>query len=142
MMLGAHLAGTALAMVTMAIHHGLCHVLGGTLGVPHGVANAIMLPHAMRFNLPVTAPQLAHIAEAMGIERAGRDDATLAEAAIRFVTDLIRQIGLPQRLRDVDVAESAVPQLAQTALASSAVRANPQPVTDAAQVAAILWAAF
>ena len=51
MLMGAHLAGASLASVTMALHHGICHVLGGTAGVPHGVANAIILPHAMRFNL-------------------------------------------------------------------------------------------
>src|SRR5260370_24527870 len=71
MLTGAFLAGTALAHVSMALHHGLCHVLGGTAGVPHGVANSIILPHAMRFNLDVAGPQLAQGAEALGIVHAG-----------------------------------------------------------------------
>ena len=67
MLKGAYLAGIALSNVTMALHHGLCHVLGGSAGVPHGIANSIILPHAMRFNLETTALQLAPAAEAMGI---------------------------------------------------------------------------
>jgi alcohol dehydrogenase class IV len=63
MLLAAHLAGFSLASVTMGLHHGLCHVLGGTANVPHGIANAIILPHAMYFNADVTAPQLLPAAE-------------------------------------------------------------------------------
>src|SRR2546427_1291673 len=79
MLTGAFLAGTALAHVTMALHHGICHVLGGTAGVAHGVANSIILPHAMRFNLDVAAPELAQIAEAMGIVRVGQSAESAAE---------------------------------------------------------------
>src|SRR6266436_6074936 len=82
MLMGAFLAGTALAHVAMALHHGLCHVLGGTAGVPHGVANSIILPHAMRFNLGAAASELAQAAEAMGIARAGKSDESAAEEAI------------------------------------------------------------
>ncbi len=52
---GAHLAGLSLASVTMGLHHGLCHVLGGTANVPHGIANSIILPHAIHFNADATA---------------------------------------------------------------------------------------
>ena len=51
----------------MGLHHGLCHVLGGTANVPHGIANSIILPHAIRFNADATATQLMPAAEAMGI---------------------------------------------------------------------------
>jgi maleylacetate reductase len=142
MMLGAHLAGTSLATVTMAIHHGLCHVLGGTAGVAHGIANGIMLPHAMRFNMDVVAPQLAQAAEAMGIARDGQSDEAMAEAAIRTVDRLVRQLGLPQRLRDVNVDELALPKLAQVAFENSTVQNNPKRVTDVAQLEAVLREAW
>jgi alcohol dehydrogenase class IV len=58
MLQGAHLAGLSLASVKMGLHHGLCHVLGGTANIPHGIANSIILPHAIRFNADATAPQL------------------------------------------------------------------------------------
>ena len=69
MLIGSYLAGAALSNVAMGLHHGLCHVLGGTAGVPHGIANAIMLPHVMRFNVDATASQLAELAGAMGLPR-------------------------------------------------------------------------
>src|SRR5262245_26772421 len=81
MLTGAYLAGLSLASATMALHHGVCHVLGGSAGVPHGVANSIMLPHAMRFNRDAAAAELAAAAAALGIPRDGRDDAALAQAA-------------------------------------------------------------
>jgi maleylacetate reductase len=146
MFVGAFLAGTALAHVTMALHHGLCHALGGTAGVPHGVANSIVLPHAMRFNLVATAPQLAQAAEAMGI---GRDksglytsDEAVAEEAVQSIYDLIGRMNLPQRLRDVGVTEADLPHLAQVALQSRAVQNNPKPITDPMQIEAVLRAAW
>ena len=142
MLLGAHLGGTALASVSMGLHHGLCHVLGGTAGVPHGVANGIILPHAMRFNLDATASQLAQAAAAMGLELKDQSDEAAGEAAAQHVYNLISQLGLPQRLREAGVNEADLPHLAQLALKSSAVKSNPKPLTDAAQVEAIFRAAW
>lgn len=142
MLQGAFLAGIALSHVSMALHHGLCHTLGGTAGVPHGVANSIMLPHVMRFNLDTTAPQLAQVAEAMGIALAGRSAEAAVEEAIDNIYDLIGQMNLPQHLRDVGVHETDLPHLAQVALQSRAVQSNPKPITDAAQVEEVLRAAW
>jgi alcohol dehydrogenase class IV len=142
MLQGAHLGGTALASVAMGLHHGLCHVLGGTAGVPHGVANAIILPHALRFNLDVAAPQLAQVAAAMGLAVATQSDKAAAEAAIQQLYILISQLELPQRLREAGVNEADLPHLAQLALKSSAVQSNPKLLTDAAQAEAIFRAAW
>jgi len=142
MLTGAFLAGTALAHVSMALHHGLCHVLGGTAGISHGFANSIILPHAMRFNLNAAAPELAQAAEAMGIARAGQNVESAAEEAINKVYELIGQMNLPQRLRDVGVQEADLPGLARIALQSRAVRSNPRPITDAAQIEEVLRAAW
>lgn len=142
MLLGAHLAGTSLASVAMGLHHGLCHVLGGTAGVPHGVANAIILPHAMRFNLDTCAPQLAEAAAAMGLDVAGQSDEAAGEAAAQHVYNLVSQLGLPQHLRDAGVREADLPHLAELALKSSAVQSNPKPLTSADQAEAIFRAAW
>ncbi len=142
MLTGAFLAGTALAHVAMALHHGICHVLGGTAGVPHGVANSIMLPHVMRFNLDVAAPELAQAAEAMGIVRAGRSAESAAEEAIEKIYELIGQMSLPQHLHDVGVQESDLPGLARVALQGRAVQSNPQLITDAMQIEEVLRAAW
>jgi len=146
MLVGAFLAGSALSHVTMALHHGLCHILGGTAGVPHGVANSIILPHAMRFNLDATAIQLAQAAEAIGV---GRDksgpyisDEAAAEEVVERIYELIGRMKLPQHLRDVGVKEADLPYLAQLALQSRAVKSNPKPITDAVQIEAVLQAAW
>lgn len=142
MLNGALLAAMALAHVSMALHHGLCHVLGGSAGVPHGIANGIILPHAMRFNLNATASQLASVAEAMGIITAGRKAEEAVEEAIQAIYALIGRVHLPQRLRDVGVQESDLPHLAQLALSNRSVQNNPGPVSSAAQLEEVLQAAW
>lgn len=137
-LIGAHLAGKALASVEMGIHHGTCHVLGGTAGIPHGVANCIVLPHAIRFNSDTVGALIALSGEALGIER---NDCDMAEATAQTVHNLIAQFGVPQRLRDVGVPESLLPTLAKTMLKSKAVQNNPKPVTVTAAMA-LLQAAW
>ena len=137
MQVGAHLAGMSLATVTMGLHHGTGHVLGGTAGVPHGVANCIVLPHAIRFNADAVAPELAMVAEAMGIGH-GRSDYAMALAAADAAYDLIGQLGVPQRLRDVGVEESLLPRLAENMLESNAIGNNRKPVTTREQALAFL----
>jgi maleylacetate reductase len=142
MLEGAYLAGAALAHVTMALHHGLCHVLGGTAGVPHGVANGILLPHAMRFNLNATAEHLAPASEVLGIALLGEDPRTSVAKMIARIDELIRRLGLPQRLRDVGVQEGDLAHLAYLALQNRTVRNNPEPVTEVAQLEGLLRAAW
>ncbi len=133
MQLGAHLAGASLATVSMGIHHGTGHVLGGTAGVPHGIANCIVLPHAIRFNADTVPSQLALSAEAMGISREGRNEVEMAIELADHVFALISQLGMPQRLRDAGVDKSILPKLAENMLKSEAVRSNPKSVTSVTQ---------
>jgi alcohol dehydrogenase class IV len=110
--------------------------------VPHGVANSIVLPHAIRFNLDTVAPLIAQAAEAMGIQRDGKSDEAMGEALAQSVYNLVGQMGLPQRLRDVGVAEDLLPKLAENMLKSSAVQQNPKPVSSPDQAMALLRAAW
>lgn len=131
MLLAAYLAAFSLAHAGMGVHHGVCHVLGGRFRIPHGVANAIVLPHAMRFNADAVAPALARVAAALE-----------APDAAGAVASLVAGLGLPTRLRDVGVPEAELPAAAEEALGSAAVRANPKPVTRPEQVLSILRAAW
>ena len=135
---GAHLGGVALATVSMGIHHGTGHVLGGTAGVPHGVANCIVLPHAMHFNADAVPEQLAVIAEAFGVPRNGRSDYEMAVAAADLVREFIYQLDMPQQLRGVGVEKVLLPRLARNLLLSKAVLSNPKPVTSENQAIAFL----
>ncbi|MDX1416373.1 MAG: iron-containing alcohol dehydrogenase [Candidatus Promineifilaceae bacterium] len=133
MMEGSHLAAVALATVSMGLHHGTGHVLGGTAGVPHGVANGIVLPHALRFNADTVPAELALVAEAMGIERDGRSEYEMALAAAATAEQLIGSLGMPQKLRDVGIDQALLPTLAQNLLLSKAVQANPKPLLSTEQ---------
>jgi maleylacetate reductase len=142
MLVGAYLAGLSLASAAMGLHHGVCHVLGGSAGVPHGVANSIVLPHAMRFNRDAAAAELALAAEALGIAREGRGDAEMAEAAAQHVFDMVGAMGLPQRLRDAGVSRNDLPRLARLAFEGRTVHNNPRPIADAGQLEELLRAAW
>src|SRR5574341_90798 len=141
-MAGSHLAGLALSLTAMGLHHGLCHVLGGSASVPHGIANSVILPHAMRFNLEAATPELALVARSMGRNADGQGERAAAETAVEAVFQFVGGLGLPQRLHDAGVAESDLPRLAQLALHSRAVQDNPRPVTGAAEIEAVLRAAW
>jgi len=142
MLVGSHMGGTCLATVVMGVHHGTCHVLGGTAGVPHGVANSIILPHAIRFNADVLAEYIALAGEAMGIDRTGKSDEAVAQQTADAVYDLVSKLGVPQRLRDADVPEDILPKLAENMLLSSSVRNNPKPVETVDDAMEILQAAW
>jgi maleylacetate reductase len=131
MLLGAHLAGLSLASVSMGLHHGLCHVLGGSANVPHGIANSIVLPHAIRFNADVVAPQLIPAAEAMGISTNGNSLTVAMEALAQSIFELIGKMNLPQCLREAGVSlrESDLPRLGQLASQNRTVQNNPKPIT-------------
>jgi maleylacetate reductase len=129
---GAYLAGAALSNVAMGLHHGVCHVLGGTLNIPHGVANAIVLPHAIRFNAAACAPELAQLARALGLESEGEELA--ARELARRVAQWMRRMELPFRLRDAGVPETDLPRLADLAVKNKTVQNNPVRVESAQQM--------
>ena len=138
MLLGSHLAGLSLASVTMGLHHGLCHVLGGTANIPHGIANSIILPHAIRFNAEATATQLLPVAAEMEIPVVGLKPVIAIEAMVQKLFHFISQMHLPQRLRDAGLQESDLPQIAQIAFQNRTVQNNPRPITNEMQIAELL----
>jgi maleylacetate reductase len=129
---GAYLAGVSIGNARMALHHGICHVLGGRTGVAHGVLNAIMLPHVMQFNADAVPDAMRAIAEAME-----SSDPTLTRKrgrkipAQEAVAALVATLPVPHRLRDAGVPESVLDSVAAEAFANSTVQANPKPVSEA-----------
>ena len=124
---GAYLAGFSIGNATMALHHGICHVLGGRTGVAHGVLNTIMLPHVMQFNADAVPDAMSAIAEAMEAGARTRDFA----AAPRGVAALVASLPVPKRLRDAGVPEAILDEVGTEAAGNATVRNNPKPVTDA-----------
>jgi maleylacetate reductase len=145
MLMGSFLAGTALSNVSMGLHHGLCHVLGGASGVAHGDVNSVLLSHVIGFNLEATMPPLAEAAVAMGAvsmaaARENPEEAALAVA--KQVSQWVREMRLPERLRDLGVLEADLPRLASMALANRNIQNNPRPVKDSVEIEALLRAAW
>jgi maleylacetate reductase len=136
LLVGAYLAGFSIANATMALHHGVCHVLGGRTGVAHGVLNTIMLPHVMRFNADAVPDAMTAILDAMRApgnlppplrERVGVGGRSAPEA----VAALVASLPVPQRLRDAAVPEAVLDSVAAEAASNSTVQANPKPVSKA-----------
>jgi len=121
--------------------HSLAHQLSTEADVHHGVANAIMLPHVMRYNLPNAQEELVQIARALGEKIDALSAAQAAEQACLGVSRLSSSIGLPSRLRDVGVKENQIPVMADKAMGDWCHPFNPRPCTKE-DMAALYRAAY
>ncbi len=130
MLRGSLYAGLGLANAGVTAVHSLSYPLGGKYGIPHGLANTIMLLPVMDFNLPAALEKFAIIAEAMG---EATDDLPLREAAylaIDAVEALIEDCGIDETLGDFNIAEKDFPELAKVALTvARPLENNPRKVT-------------
>ena len=139
---------TACAMASLASFGGLglntatCHHVGGLYNVPHGEANAILLPHTMRYNLDACANRQRLIAEAIGVARPSMSDAEAGLAAADAVDGLCRALALPRTLREVDVPEDGLAAIAAATLHDRSLRTNPKPIVDAGPIMEVLRAAY
>ncbi len=113
---GAHLAGRALDMTSMGLHHKLCHVLGGTFGLPHALTHAILLPYVAAWNAPAAVVAMAEIAGALG-----------TETAWTGLYALGRALGITETLRDLGLGSADLDRAADLAVGGS--YANPREVT-------------
>ncbi|WP_312311678.1 lactaldehyde reductase [Atlantibacter sp.] len=129
MALGQYIAGMGFSNVGLGLVHGMAHPLGAFYDTPHGVANAILLPHVMRYNADYTGEKFRHIAKAMGVDVEGMTIEQAREAAIGAVEALNRDVGIPASLRDVGAREEDIAELAQAALADVCTGGNPREAT-------------
>ncbi|WP_422375719.1 iron-containing alcohol dehydrogenase [Roseibium sp.] len=125
MLLGSMLAGMAFANSPVAAVHALAYPLGGTFHVPHGLSNALVLPHVLRFNNSVAAETYAEIAAAPFPELANiTDQAERADNFAGKLADLASTLGLQTRLRDVGINEEHLPKLARDAMKQTRLLVN------------------
>lgn len=114
MALAAHAAGEAFTRTNVGYAHALAHALGCFYAIPHGLANALVLPSVLRFSLPACEPKLATLAHAAGLATDQTSDHDLALAFIRWVEALNQQLGVPPfiaSLRSVDIPQISVDAL-------------------------------
>jgi alcohol dehydrogenase len=130
MLLGSLYAGLGLANAGVTAVHSLSYPLGGKYGIPHGLANTIMLPPVMAFNLPAALEKFTVIAEVMGEEADGLPLREAAFLASEAVDALIEDCGIDSCLSDFDISEEAFPELAKIAMTvARPLENNPRKVT-------------
>ncbi len=142
MLMGSLLGGKALATAGVGLVHAMAYPMGGMFGIPHGLANAVLLPYVIDYNLIGDIEKFAVLAQVLG---QNTDDLTLRESAslcVEALFDLNDDVGIPATLKDLDIPFDSIPEMAEIALTvTRPVENNPrQPSLD--DVIAIYETAF
>ena len=132
MAVAQYIAGMAFSNVGLGLVHGMAHPLGAMFDVPHGVANALLLPLVMEYNAPAALDKFVIIAQTMNVYKEGMTKEEAADAAVKAVRDLAIRVGIPQHLRDLGkgITEADLPRLAKAAMEDVCTPGNPRDVTE------------
>lgn len=128
MSIAQYVAGMGFSNVGLGIVHSMAHPLGAVFDVPHGVANALLLPIVMEFNMSACIEKYGDIARAMGVDTIGMTKEEAARAAVEAVRKLSKDISIPQTLREISIKREDLPRLAKDALADVCTGGNPKDV--------------
>ena len=120
---GAWLCGTWLGSTTMSLHHKICHVLGGTLNLPHADTHTVMLPHVLAFNQPAVPEAVTALSRALGSPQG-----TAITDPARSLWELARELGAPTSLQDLGMKQEDIPPIVRDVLNSS--YGNPREVSE------------
>lgn len=133
--LGSLYGGLCLGPVNTAAVHALSYPLGGRFHIAHGISNAVLLPGVLRFNLTAAPERYAEVAAALGVEGNGSAMGT-AEKGIERIERLSRACGVPQRISELGVPRSAIPEMARAAMqVTRLLKNNLRPLTEPDAVA-------
>jgi len=127
---------------SMGLSHAIGHIIGVHYSVGHGYTSCVTQPYVMEFNRPVSAAKQGLLARSAGLDTRGMSDEAAAEAAARAVDDFIMGMGMPHRLRELEIPEEDLPKIAELVLTDGGTRSNPIYITSAEQVMGVLTAAF
>jgi alcohol dehydrogenase class IV len=132
MLIASNMAGSSFTHSMVGCVHSMAHAVGGLVRVPHGVANAILLPYGMEYNFEVSQKKFAALAAVIGVDAAGMAVDEAARRVIAAVRDLCQQLhdldAIPLRLRDAGVPENSLPAIAEAATEDGSVIYNPREV--------------
>jgi len=124
-----YLAGMAFNNAGIGIVHAMAHQPGALLNKPHGVCNAILLPHGCSFNLIAMPKRFAEIAAAMGVNTSGLETMEAAEKGVEAIRKLSRMVGIPAGLGQIGVKASDIPALSDNAIKDICCLFNPRKIT-------------
>ncbi|MCW2307091.1 iron-containing alcohol dehydrogenase [Rhodobium gokarnense] len=123
------IAGMSFNNAGLGYVHSMAHQLGGQYDLPHGVCNAVLLPHVERFNAPAVKEKLAKMAGALGIDTAGLSVDEASAAALDAISALSVSVGIPDGLAKLGVKKEDIPLMAANAMEDVCKGTNPRPVT-------------
>lgn len=129
MAVAQYVAGMAFSNVGLGLVHGMAHPLGALFDIPHGVANAVLLPTVMEFNMPYCIAKYRKIAEAMGVDTSSMNDNEAAQAACDAVKQLSQKVGIPATLTALGIKAENIPALTEQAINDVCTPGNPRQVT-------------
>ncbi|MFB5934551.1 iron-containing alcohol dehydrogenase [Peribacillus frigoritolerans] len=141
MLVASMMAGAAFAQSRLGNVHAISHTLGGVFNIPHGIANAALLPFVMKFNLPACAEQYKDIAVSLGKDVNGLSTLEAAEKAIDAVIEMNQTMKIPLNIRELGVSLELVPKLVNDAMRSGNVFINPR-LTTAEDIQMIIEKAY
>ena len=126
---GQYIAGMGFSNVGLGIVHSMAHSLGAYFDTPHGVANALLLPHVLKFN-GVVCPQLyRNMGYAFGLDMSETTDEEAIDKVVEAVKELSIKLNIPQTLREIGIPHDMIPTLANQAINDACTPGNPREVT-------------
>ncbi len=131
MALAQYVAGMAFSNVGLGCVHSMAHPLGARFDIPHGVANALLLPIVMEYNMPACVEKYCNIAKSMGEKVEGLTKEEGAKLGVQAVRKLSLDLGIPQTLREINIPENALEQLSKDAFNDVCTGGNPREITEA-----------
>ena len=124
-----YIAGMGFSNVGLGIVHSMAHSLGAFFDTPHGIANALLLPHVLKFNGKVCPELFRNMGNAFGLNMNNLSDEDAVNTVVNAISDLSNRLGIPQTLREIGIPEEMLPQLAEQAINDACTPGNPREVT-------------
>ncbi len=141
MLMASMMAGTAFSLGGLGVCHAMAHQLSALFDMPHGMANAILLPHVMEYNLKVAEDKFADIAAAMGGNTTGMSRSEAAKMALDLVKQLAADVNASKYLDEAGATKDKIPGMVERAMLDNPITQNPQKPTEE-DVTNIYLAAF
>lgn len=141
MLVASLLAGAAFSQSRLGNVHAISHTFGGVFNIPHGIANAALLPFVMNFNLPACAEQYYEIAIALGRNVSGLSKIEAAKEAIETVIEMNKAMKIPLNIKELGVSLDVLPKLVEDSMRSGNVYVNPR-LTKSSDIQMIIEKAF
>ena len=125
-----YIAGMGFTNVGLGIVHSMAHSLGAFFDTPHGVANALLLPHVLKFNGEVCPELFRNMGRAFGLDMNNTSDKEAVDMVVDAVSELSKKLNIPQTLREIGIPKEMIPQLAAQAINDACTPGNPREVTE------------